>query len=39
MLPHVLAAGSCAGWGGMTNHIFIYIVHVYLLERGEAYVV
>nr|DAT71218.1 MAG TPA: hypothetical protein [Caudoviricetes sp.]DAV71242.1 MAG TPA: hypothetical protein [Caudoviricetes sp.] len=39
MLSHVFAAVSCAGRGGMTNHIFIYIVHVYLLERGEAHVV
>lgn len=39
MLSRVLQVGACAGWGGMTNHIFIYIVHVYLLERGEAYVV
>lgn len=39
VLPHVLAAGPCAGRGSMTNHIFIYIVRVYLLERGETYVV
>lgn len=39
MLSRVLQVGACSGWGGMTNRIFIYIVHVYLLERGEAYVV
>nr|DAV85340.1 MAG TPA: hypothetical protein [Caudoviricetes sp.] len=35
----MLAASSCAGRGSMTNHIFIYIAHVYLLERGETHVV
>lgn len=39
MLSRVLQVGACAGWGGMTNYFFIYIVHVYLLERGEAHVV
>lgn len=39
VLPHMLAAGSCAGRGSMKNYIFIYIVRVYLLERGEAHVV
>lgn len=39
MLSRVLQVGACSGWGSMTNHIFIYIVHVYLLEEGGAYVV
>lgn len=39
VLSRVLQVGACPGWGGMTNHIFIYIVHVYSLERGEAHVV
>ena len=39
MLSRVLQVGACSGWGGMTNYIFIYIVRVYLLERGEAHVV